>query len=156
MKTNYMKKEAFMILIVLTIFSYLGCGHNNNEISNSSTDTTIAPVDTAGAVNGDWLLIREIADAQGLNPVTSTDASGSEIDGYIFETLNNVDPISFELIPYLASLPDVSSDFLSYTYQLKKNVTFSDGTPMTGNDVIFSMKVVKNPYVDDASLRNYY
>jgi peptide/nickel transport system substrate-binding protein len=133
-----------------------GCGKNNKDLSENTIDTTVVRVDTSGAVEGDWLIVHLVADAEGMNPITTNDASASEIQGYMYETLNNLDPVTFELIPYLAQLPEISSDHLSYTYQLKKNVAFSDGKPLTGEDVIFSMKCIKDPYVDDAALRNYY
>ncbi len=147
----------FFALSLLFFLAANGCGSkNNNSTSENSVDTTLYTVDTAGAVDGDWLIIREIADAQGLSTLTTSDASSQEMQSYMYETLNNVDPVSFELIPYLAELPVISDDHLTYTYQLKKNVNFADGKPMTGADVIFTMKAIKDPYVDDASLRNYY
>ena len=153
------KTFLFALLTALSIF-YLtftnGCGKNNNSTSENTVDTTLYTVDTSGAVDGDWIIIRVIADAQGLSPLTTSDASSTEMQGYMYETLNNIDPVTFELIPFDAELPEISEDHLSYTYQLKKNVTFADGKPMTGADVIFSMKCIKNPYVDDAALRNYF
>lgn len=146
----------FIALFIFSLFIFNSCGRGGNTTSENTIDTTLYTVDTSDAVNGDWLIIREIADAQGLSTLTTTDASAQEIQTYMYETLNNVDPVSFELIPYLAELPVISEDHLSYTYQLKKNVNFADGHPMTGADVIFTMKSIKNPYVDDASLRNYY
>lgn len=152
------KTFLFSFLLALSIL-YLtftaGCGKNNNT-SQSIIDTTLYTVDTTDAVDGDWIIIREIADAEGLSPLTTNDASATEIQNYMYETLNNIDPITFEQIPFTAQLPQISDDHLSYTYQIKRNVTFADGKPMTGADVIFSMKCIKNPYVDDAALRNYY
>ena len=153
------KTFLYALLIVLSTFYltfYSGCGKNNNSTSQNTVDTTLYTVDTAGAVDGDWVIIRIIADAQGLSPLTTSDASSTEMQGYMYETLNNIDPVTFELIPFDAELPEISEDHLSYTYQIKKNVTFADGKPMTGADIIFSMKAIKNPYVDDAALRNYY
>jgi peptide/nickel transport system substrate-binding protein len=60
------------------------------------------------------------------------------------------------LIPWIASLPEVSDDHLSCIYKLRKDVKFSDGKPLTGEDVIFTMKAIKNPFADDAALRNYF
>jgi peptide/nickel transport system substrate-binding protein len=145
-----------LALLILYLFSSSGCGKKGNDTGENTVDTTLYSVDTADAVDGDWIIIREIADAQGLSTLTSNDASSQEINSYMYETLNNIDPITFELIPYLAELPVISEDHLSYTYQLKKNVNFADGKPMTGEDVIFTLKAIKDPYVDDAALRNYY
>jgi peptide/nickel transport system substrate-binding protein len=148
---------SFLLALSLLYLTFTtGCGKKNNSTSQNTVDTTLYTVDTAGAVDGDWIIIRVIADAEGLSPLTTNDASSTEIQNYMYETLNNIDPITFEQIPYTAELPQISDDHLSYTYQLKKNVTFADGKPMTGADVIFSMKCIKNPYVDDAALRNYF
>jgi len=104
----------------------------------------------------DSLIIREMADAEKLNPTVSNDASASEIDSYIYETLSYVDNVTYDLIPYVAELPTESPNHLSYTYNLRKNVKFSDGHELTGEDVIFSLKAIKNLYADDAALRNYF
>lgn len=144
-------------IALITVVIVIGCGSNKkNKLSGGLADTTVSKADTAGAVNGDWIIIREIADAQGLNPITQNDAAGQEIYGYMFESLNNVDPVTFADIPYLAYLPEISEDHLSYVYHLKKNITFSDGIPLTGEDIIFTVKAIKNPFADDAALRNYF
>lgn len=150
--------SLLIILSFITILGFSSCGKNNKTTGDEKKldDQSLAKVDTSGAVTGDWIIIRELADAQGLNPVTTNDASADEIDSYIYETLNNVDQETFELIPLLADLPTVSDDHLTYTYHMKKNVYFSDGQPMTGEDVVFNMKAIKNPFVDDAALRNYF
>ncbi|RME04305.1 MAG: hypothetical protein D6805_03480 [Planctomycetota bacterium] len=43
-----------------------------------------------------------------------------------------------------------------YTFYLRKDFKFHDGVPLTADDVIFSMDVVKNKAVKAASLRNYF
>ncbi len=161
MKKNNFNFGIFALLILVGSLSLLisSCGRGDNKTTqkdNKQTDQIVAPVDTNGAVMGDWVILREMADAEKLNPIVSNDASASEIDGYIFEQLNQIDYVTYELIPWLAELPEEAPDHMSYTYHLKKNVTFSDGHPMTGEDVIFTLKAIKNPYADDAALRNYF
>ncbi len=158
-KNNYKIITSILALVFFTfLLSFNSCGKNNKNTSDDKKldDQTLAAVDTGSAVGGDWIIIRELADAQGLNPVTTNDASADEIDSYIYETLNNVDQETFELIPLLSDLPTISDDHLTYTYHLKKNIFFSDGQPMTGEDVVFNMKAIKNPFADDAALRNYF
>lgn len=53
-------------------------------------------------------------------------------------------------------LPEISEDKLSYTFDLKEDVKFSDGTPLTGEDIIFTVKTIKNPFTDAQALRNYF
>ena len=51
------------------------------------------------------------------------------------------------------NLPDIDPDFKSYTFHLRKNITFSDGKPMTTADILFSFKSIMNPFVDSAPVR---
>jgi peptide/nickel transport system substrate-binding protein len=108
-------------------------------------------------VTGDWLLTHELSDPEQLNPLTSSDASASDILGYIVETLLTLDPRSLELKPLIAeSRPAISKDKLIYTFKLRRDVRFQDGRPMTGEDVLFSIKAIKCPLVDAPFLRVYY
>ncbi len=69
----------------------------------------------------------------------------------------DVDRVSYELKPVIAkSVPVVSDDHLTYTFDLREDVTFSDGKPLTGEDVIFTIKTVINPFTDAQALRNYF
>lgn len=112
--------------------------------------------DTIGADFGDKLIVREMSDPESLNPIVSNDATAAEICSYIFETLLNQDKVTYELIPGLADLPEISEDYLEYTFTINKGARFSDGMPLTARDVIFTLKTIKNPFVDDEALRNYY
>ncbi|OII59667.1 hypothetical protein BJP40_13030 [Streptomyces sp. CC53] len=50
------------------------------------------------------------------------------------------------LTPALATaLPEVSADGLTYTYTLRRGVTFSDGTPFTAKDVVFTYRTILDP-----------
>lgn len=147
---------AALLLIALLVSSCTRKQVTQNQ--NKDKDTTLAAIDTNGAVIGDWVIQRELADPQKLNPITVQDAIGQEYSLYIFEKLLfAADRTTMDPIPWLAEgLPDISADHLIYTFKLKKNVNFSNGKPLTGDDVIFSFKAMKNPLVDDAALRNYY
>ncbi|MBI3258411.1 MAG: hypothetical protein HYZ54_02860 [Ignavibacteriae bacterium] len=107
---------------------------------------------------GDWMIIHQLSDPEGLNPITTSDAGARNVFSKIFEPLLDVDFASGELTPNIAeALPTLSDDHLIYTFKLKKNVKFSDGKPLTAKDVVFTMKAVKNPLlIDGGALRNYY
>ena len=54
-------------------------------------------------------------------------------------------------IPDLAESWDISADGLVYTFKLRQNVTFHDGTPMTADDVVFTAQLtldetINSPY----------
>lgn len=157
-----MKKHNICLLTALILFTssaliFTSCGKNGKETKDQSKIVTdLPPVDTSGAVTGDWIIRREMADAEKLNPIVTNDASAEDVYTMIYESLNSINYETYEMIPWIASLPEISDDHLTYTFKLRKDVKFSDGTPLTGEDVIFTMKAIKNLYADDAAQRNYY
>lgn len=114
--------------------------------------------DVGEPVQGDWAVIHELSDPEGLNPMITNDASSSALFNRVYEKLLEQDFETTELYPVLAeSRPTISDDHLTYTFTLRKGIKFSDGKPLTAKDVVFSYKVVKNPLITDgAALRNYY
>ena len=108
--------------------------------------------------NGDWLIVHELSDNDGLNPYTSTGAGGTYIYAMnLFETLIVQDNSTLEFKPWIAkTMPKISKDNLTYTFSLREDVFFSDGKNLTGEDLIFSLKAIKNPFTDAAPSRNYY
>ncbi len=137
-------------LFACAVMALISCNKSNNSIQDQ----------TAGAKpeKGDWIIIHQLSDPEGLNPITTSDAGARNVFSKIFEPLLDVDYATSELTPNIAAaLPTLSPDHLTYTFTLKKNVTFSDGKPLTSKDVIFTLKAVKNPLlIDGAALRNYY
>lgn len=153
--------KSYICLLLIGI-TFISCGrqqkvNTQNGSSNVIQVTEVAPVDTTGAEKGDWIIKQEMSDAEKLNPIVTNDATSQGIYIYIFESLLQIDRVTYELKPLLAkSLPVVSDDHLSYTFDLKENIIFSDGTPLTGEDIIFTMKTIKNPFTDAQATRNYY
>jgi len=107
-------------------------------------------------VYGDWLVYHLSAEPATLNPITSSDAYASRIDGFIYESLLKRDEQTLELVPVLAESWEISQDRLTYTFHLKKDVKWQDGRPFTAKDILFSYERIQDPAVDAAHLRNYY
>ena len=106
--------------------------------------------------DGDWLLVRMSAEPPHLNPITSSDAYATQILLHVFDTLLDRDPVTLESTPWLAEAWEISEDKLHYTFHLRPGVMFSDGTPVTAEDVKFSFDKMMDPAVDAPHLRSYY
>lgn len=84
------------------------------------------------------------------NPITCDPINMSSHDTEIlsqniYENLMEFD-ITGTLRPQLArAMPEISKDTLVYTFDLRDDVVFQDGTPMTSEDVKYSIEYTINP-----------
>ncbi len=93
-----------------------------------------------------------------LNPVCGIPSSARVlVFEYTQKTLTRTDLRTLQQIPILVkSLAEVSPDQKSYTYILRDDVKWDDGSPLTVDDVIFTLKATKCPIADDAYIRSTY
>ncbi|AVH94107.1 MULTISPECIES: ABC transporter substrate-binding protein [Streptomyces] len=76
---------------------------------------------------------------------------GKDGNSKIFDGLLAFDA-DMKLKPALArELPRVGDDGLTYTYALRKGVTFSDGVPFTAKDVVFTYRTILDPKTNNPS-----
>lgn len=104
---------------------------------------------------GDWLIDNVGTRVGRLTPLIQEDIYNATIRGRIMETLLIRDPQSLEYRPLLAESYELSADGLELRYKLRKGVRFSDGTPMTADDVVYTFDLIMNPEIDAARARSY-
>lgn len=105
--------------------------------------------------SGDWLMLALGANLATLTPVVSTDAYSSEIQSYVLETLLTRDPETLEWRGLLAEDWEVSEDGLTITFNLRRDVNFSDGQPLTAEDVVFTFDFIMNEAIAAPRYRAY-
>ncbi len=144
--------------LVFALLLVVGCGGGDKaETEDHGAAPVVAKESAAKPVTGDWLVSHILSDPEQLNPLTSNDSGANEILGYIFQSLLTRDPRTLELKPLIATArPVISDDKLSYTFTLRRDVHFQDGQPLTGADVLFTLKAIKCPLVNAPFLRVYY
>jgi len=91
-----------------------------------------------------------------LHPITSTDIPSRDVRSYVLETLAVNDVETYEWKGLIAEKWDISKDGKSFTFYLRKNVVFHDGTPLTAEDVKFSFDAIFEPKYNAAHLIPYY
>jgi peptide/nickel transport system substrate-binding protein len=149
-----MLRRSWRVGLVLLVV--LGCG-DKTEVKVADTPSPVMAREPGKPVTGDWLVAHELSDPEQLNPLTSNDAGSADVLGYIFESLLTRDPKSLELIPALAEArPEISPDKRAYTFKIRRDAHFQDGRPLTGEDVLFSVKAIKCPLVNAPFLRVYF
>lgn len=96
------------------------------------------------------LRIGVLRDVDNINPLLSTQAASSDIAQLVFSGLIRYDdrgeaiPDAAEAVPTRRN-GGISADGKTITYHLRRNVVFSDGQPLTANDVVFTWRAVLNP-----------
>ena len=92
--------------LVIALFFCWSCG-DRNEIRVAEPEQRA--VAAGKPVTGDWLVIHSLSDPEQLNPLTSSDASSSEVNSYIYESLLTREWRTMELKPYIAEArPEIS------------------------------------------------
>jgi peptide/nickel transport system substrate-binding protein len=78
-----------------------------------------------------------------INPLLAVTDSDKDLAALIYSGLMRYDA-SGRLIPDLAESYTVSPEGKVYTFTLKSNATFQDGTKVTADDVIFTISLIQN------------
>ncbi|HVU13171.1 MAG TPA: ABC transporter substrate-binding protein [Phototrophicaceae bacterium] len=85
-------------------------------------------------------------DVATMNPLLNNDVYSALITGLLFPTLVGIDPEKGNFAPDarggLTKSWDVSSDGLTITYHLRDDYKWSDGTPVTAQDFIYSYNAI--------------
>jgi peptide/nickel transport system substrate-binding protein len=144
--------------LVLSLLLLIGCrGEETADAEKRGALPAVAKHEANTPTTGDWLVTHSLSDPEQLNPLTSNDAAASEILQNIFQSLLTRDPRTLELKPLIAAArPIISEDKLSYTFIVRRDARFQDGRPLTGEDVLFSIKAIKCPLVNAPFLRVYF
>ncbi|WP_030158221.1 ABC transporter substrate-binding protein [Streptomyces sp. NRRL S-244] len=106
------------------------------------------PGSAAGGAGADEAVVGIANEPETLSPLLGY---GKDGNSKIFDGLLAHDA-DMKLKPALAeALPEVSADGLTYTYKLRQGVKFSDGTPFTAKDVVFTYRTILDPKTNNAS-----
>jgi glutathione transport system substrate-binding protein len=93
------------------------------------------------------LQILRALDSDNYDPPRSTARAASEVIYMMSDTLVSLDFDMATIRPGLAERWSVSEDGKTYTFHLRRDVTFCDGKPFTARDVVFTI----NRWLDPAT-----
>ena len=88
------------------------------------------------------------------DPAMVEDGPTIDVLQQVFEGLVQWSPDN-KVVPCLAQKWDVSKDGLTYTFHLRPNVKFQDGSPVSASDVLYSMTRALNPKLGSPVALNY-
>ena len=135
-----MKKILAILLIVLSVFSLVSCkttdSSDNKPTSSPSTSTPSTP--SASADDDLWELVVNVGpDPDTIDPALNSAVDGATLIIHAFEGLYSLDENGTP-IPGAAESVDISADGLVYTFHLRDDLKWSDGSELNAFDFVYS------------------
>ncbi|MEO8829761.1 ABC transporter substrate-binding protein [Lapillicoccus sp.] len=113
----------------------VGCSEPPAPGTQSATGGSGAPV--GGKELAQIVLATKMTELADLNPLSARGSRGIAVSNHVSEGLTKFAP-DFSVVPGLAKDWKISDDALTYTFNLRPNVEWHDGTKVTADDVVFS------------------
>lgn len=94
--------------------------------------------------HGGTLVVASTQDPTGLDPITARGNASFQVIAQMYNGLTKYKTGTFEVEPALAESWQISADGLTYTFKLRKNVTFHDGTAFDADALFFNIDRILN------------
>jgi peptide/nickel transport system substrate-binding protein len=101
--------------------------------------------DSAQPVSGGEVMLGYIDEPPTMDPRVSGSAKATNLMVNLFDTLIALNRDTGELVPGLASSWEGSADATAYTFHLRNDVTFHDGTPFNAEAVKYTFDSIMDP-----------
>lgn len=103
-------------------------------------------------IKGGRLVAATFGDPKTFNPITANESSSTDIIRFLFNALVGYDWITQKVTPAIAQSWSVADDQKTWTFKLYKNLKWSDGEPLTADDVVFTWRdVIYNPKINNVT-----
>lgn len=132
-------KRIIALILSLSLLLLSGCGNDLGAYTPTGNgltwDESELPTETTGDLIQEQDLVMLYYPNIPLNPFTCTDFTNRALFSLLYQGLFVTDN-DYEVYPILCDYYTVSSDNRTYTIYLREDATFSDGTPVTIEDVL--------------------
>jgi peptide/nickel transport system substrate-binding protein len=141
-----MMNRLLLILFLVVLAAGTGCRRRAAEVSEYKDphplpeEPLIIEAPSVGRHGGRFVL-GSIQNPRTFNAPMANEQSSGDITERTFATLTEYDNAAQKSVPWLAKSWEMASDGLTWTYHLRKGAKFSDGHPITAEDVLFSFQI---------------
>lgn len=149
-----MKREV-LFLLALSAIAFFTTTCKTERKENPATEQTTKATTVS---------IRLTNEPKKLNPMLTTASWSLQVCRRMYPTLLDYDPFTLELSPVLVKTrPQINTidegarkGWTTYTYELLEEARWDDGSAITAEDYVFTLKALFNPNVRDAApFRSY-
>jgi peptide/nickel transport system substrate-binding protein len=143
-----------LAVFAAVILCFSGCGKKTVTAPEKSAASYPLPdppvvVDCEPGNLGGRFVVAEIGDPKTFNYIMANETSSIDIGRFMFWGLLNFDVPTQEVKPGLAESWTNSADGKTWTFKLRKNLRWSDGEPLTADDVVFTWNdIIYNTNID--------
>jgi peptide/nickel transport system substrate-binding protein len=144
-RRDFLKYTGILSAATAITASLAACGGGSSG-STASKQGGGKPAGTARHPQGTITATAAFQLSSGFDPMNASSAVATAVNQHVFEPLVDLDPITRK--PFLAlakEQPTASADGLTWTATLRQGAKFSDGTPVTADDVAWSFQRVLDP-----------
>ncbi|KEK11220.1 peptide ABC transporter substrate-binding protein [Lysinibacillus sphaericus] len=141
------KTKWLFVLLALMLVVLVGCYGKDNTTSGNTTNNN--ETDHASSDGDDTIASQELhlvatGDLTTMSSLGSVDALAVTAMNSVFEGLYRIGPENTP-IPGMAESHEVSEDGTVYTFKIRKDAVWSNGTPVTAHDFEYAWKRAINP-----------
>lgn len=139
-KTTSLLSKSFSFLLLVIIMVISGCSNSNNSPSTAEAHPTVNNEAAQDYAAREKVVTVAISSDAGLDRLDAGAYEGSmNVHAMIYDGLVEYGEKG-EILPALAESWDISEDGKVYTFHLRKDVKFSDGTEFNADAVKFSFE----------------
>ena len=131
-------------------------------VASAAVVAGLVPIATSGGAQAmeedgkNIFVVGMLQDVDNLNPFKGITVAAYEQWALTYNTLTGYSAEDFSPVPQLATSWESSEDGLTWTYNLVENATFTDGEPLTADDVAYSFnRVIAGESIEQTNYGSY-
>lgn len=156
-----LRSARFALLLLPLVLA--GCSNNSGGgggtgSGGSAPASKLSAAELAGfektTAKGKWggtIIDAVITDPKQFNIVVAKETSSTAILNFVFDSLISLNSETLKYDPALAESYTHSTDGKTWTFKLRPGLKWSDGQPLTADDVLFSLDVIYDKNVSTSA-----
>ena len=147
-----MKKTKAVLAALMAgtmLLGLVGCGSSSSATGSqetTGTESTGSGSATAASASSSDMNVMLETSVESLDPQQATDGTSFEVIADYTDGLMQMDADG-QAVPAIAESYDLSDDGLTYTFHLRSDAKWSNGTPVTAKDFVFGWQRAVDPEV---------
>ena len=138
------KVLLLMTMMVFLCIGLIACSSDEAASDSSENDDSSDDMEMGEPQEGGILSVGTVTEPDSLDPHNTGQAAANIIMGNIGASLVFQDPETMEYIPYLAESWETSEDGKEWTFTLRDEIQFHDGSPITAEDFVNTFERAKD------------